>query len=465
MDKKEINILIVDDDEYFCETITYLLEKKNYKVDKIHSASQVTEKLQAARYDLVLLDLRIGEDSGLDVLPQIKTYDPNIVVIMITEVDSASIAVEAIKKGAYDYLTKSIDDNELSLKISRAIDKHDDLVEIKALKDSLSERFGLGNIIGKNAKMQEIYAIIKKVCNTDVTVLVCGETGSGKELVAKAIHFNSQRRDKPFIAVNCAAISENLMESEIFGHEKGAFTGAHAQKKGKVELAHTGALFLDEIGDMSTNLQAKLLRFLQDKSFERVGGTTKMDSDVRVIAATNRNLPEMIKEGKFREDLFYRLNAVQIMVPPLRERFDDLELLVDTFIKRSNVKYNRNIQAMPPEILRKMNEYPWPGNIREMENFVDRLVLLCEDDNISFEQATVYLASQKHSPTEPTIDLSKSLKDAREEFEQNYLIGLLTQYYGNIKLVSEKAGVDRRIIYEKMKKYGFTKEDFKAGTG
>jgi DNA-binding NtrC family response regulator len=456
---------MVDDDEYFCETIKYLLEKNNYVVTAVNNADKVMDVMADNAFDLVLLDLKIGEKSGLDVLPKIKEYDKNVIVIMVTELDSATIAVEAIKKGAYDYLIKSIDDKELLLKINRALDKHEDLIEIQALKNTLVEQYGFGNLLGKNKKMQDIYTLVKKICRADATVLICGETGCGKELIAKAVHFNSVRKDKPFVAVNCAAISENLMESELFGHEKGAFTGAIIQKKGKVEIANAGTLFLDEIGDMSINLQAKLLRFLQDRTFDRVGGTDQLKADVRVLAATNRDLPELIKKNLFREDLYYRLNAIQIKVPSLRDRRDDIPLLIEAFIKRSNIKYSSNVQIkdISEAILKKMEEYPWPGNVRELENFIDQLVLLADNDKISDEKAIAYLQTpQQQEPQEMMLELDKSLKDAREIFEEQYIAGLLEKYHGNIKLVSEKADVDRRIIYDKMKKYNLTKESFKT---
>lgn len=458
-------ILIIDDDKLFCDIKTTLLQRNNYKVSSIQSADLVIEKLESTAFDLILLDLKIGDKNGIDILQDIKKFDPETTVIMITGFESIPAAVNAIKLGAYDYLQKIIRDEELLIKIDRAIEKRQSSLEIRSLRDALVGQFGFSNIVGVNKKMKKIYALIKTVCNTDATVLICGETGAGKELIAKAIHFNSQRKDKPFIAVNCAAISEHLMESELFGHEKGAFTDAYKQRIGKIEFANYGTLFLDEIGDMHLNLQAKLLRFLQDKTFERVGGNVKLSSDVRVIAATNKDLPKIIQEGKFREDLYYRLNIIHIDLPPLRDRLDDLPPLVDNFIKRANIKYNKSIKVISENTIKILKEYTWPGNIRELENLIDRLVLTSEKDIISDEGISEYFKGGEIIQTELAPNLDMTLREIREETEKKYLAGLLKKYYGNIKLVTEKADVDRKLIYLKMGKYGLNKLRFKKLNG
>ena len=457
-------ILMVDDDKFFCDIKVDLLTENNYKAEAIQSIKEVTDKLAETQFDLVLLDLNIGKDSGIDLLPKIKRFDPEIEVIMLTGFETISSAVKAIQVGAYDYLQKNIKDDELLIKIDRAIQKRKDTIEIRNLKDALGEHFSFANLVGKNAQMCKIYNLIKTICNTDITVLIKGETGTGKELIAKAVHFNSQRKDKPFIAVNCAAISEHLMESELFGHEKGAFTGAHQQRKGKIEAASQGTLFLDEIGDMSLNLQAKLLRFLQDKTFERVGSNDKLSTDVRIIAATNRDLQQMIKEDKFREDLYYRINVMHIELPSLREKMDDLPLLTNFFIKRANVKFNKSIGELSQEALDILQGYRWPGNVRELENVIDRMVLTAEQEAIDPKDIISHLQTQETAPQETSPDLEISLREARDEFEKKYVLGLLKKYHGNLKLVSEKAGMDRKAITVKMDKYGFKKEDFKIAT-
>lgn len=454
-------ILIVDDDSFFCEIKTVLLERNNYKVEAVQSADPVIDKLRSAQFDLVLLDLMIGDANGIDILQKIKEFDEDMAVIMITAFDDVSTAVDAIKKGAYDYIIKTIDDEELLVKINRAMENRKHLVEISTLKGALTERFSFGNIVGVNEKMKEIYALVKDICNTEVTVLIHGETGTGKELIAKAIHFNSNRRDKPFIAVNCAAISEHLMESELFGHEKGAFTDAYKQKIGKIEVANEGTLFLDEIGDMSTNLQAKLLRFLQDKTFERVGGTVKITSDVRVIAATNKELQKLIRNGKFREDLFFRLNVVSIEIPPLRERLDDLPLLADHFIKKADIKFGKEVRGISEDALKKLEEYKWTGNVRELENIIDRVVLTSKKNIIEKEDISGFLAGYETPAPDTIPGIDQPLRDARAEFEKRYLLELLRRCSGSINLAAEKSGMSRKTIFLKLEQYGIKKEEFK----
>lgn len=462
MEKSRGSILIVDDDKFFCDIKVTLLERNNYKVCSIQEPSQALERLAGDHFDLVLLDLKIGQFFGIDVLQKIKKFDPDIVVIMITAFEDVGTAVEAIKKGAYDYLTKKIDDDELLIKIEKAVDKYQDSVEIRNLKGALGERFGFSNIIGADKRMKEIYVLVKDVCDTDATILIHGETGTGKELIAKSIHFNSLRKDKPFVAVNCAAISEHLMESELFGHEKGAFTDAHKQRIGRVETANGGSLFLDEIGDMGINLQAKLLRFLQDKTFERVGGNEKMTSDVRVIAATNKELPQMVKDGKFREDLYFRLNVVNIEVPPLRDRLDDIDLLAEHLIKQADIRYRKQLKGITKDALNRLKQYPWPGNVRELENLIDRIALTAKKDLIEEEDVSSFLKGFKYAGEEtalPSMDLP--LREARAEFEKRYLLDLLKRYSGSINKISEKSGMDRKSIFLKLQQYGIEKKDFK----
>lgn len=461
MNNHKWKILIIDDDKFFCDIKVDLLEANNYKADSIQSADKVIDKLQSSQYDLILLDLNIGGVSGIEILQKIKKFDPEIEVIMLTGFETIPTAVQAIKKGAYDYLQKSINDDELLIKMDRAIERRKSSIEIRTLKDALTKHFGFTNIIGTNKQMQNTYNLVKTVCNTEATVLIKGETGTGKELIAKAIHFNSQRKDNPFVAVNCAAISEHLMESELFGHEKGAFTDAYKQRIGKIEEANLGTLFLDEIGDMPPNLQAKLLRFLQDKTFERVGSNAKLTSNIRVIAATNKNLLEMIRGGSFREDLYYRINVVCIELPPLRNRVDDLPLLIDHFIKLANIKFNKAVRGVSNEAMKMLKEYQWPGNIRELENLFDRLILTSTKDIINAEEISHYLKAQEIAPLETLPSYDIPLREVREEVEKKYIIELLKKYHGNIKLVSEKAEMERRSIFLKMEKYGLKKEDFK----
>lgn len=453
-------ILIGDDDPAFCEIAKALLEKKGYNVAAAITYESILENADTQIYDLVLLDLKLKDKSGVDILKHIKNKDPDIMVIMITSFATIQTAVESIKIGAYDYLTKDIENEELLLKIEHALEHRKNTLELRTLKEALGERYSFHNIIGSNKTMQEVYNLINSVCNTDVAVLILGETGTGKELVAKAIHFNSLRKEKPFFAINCAAISETLTESELFGHEKGSFTGAYKQRIGKLELANEGSVFLDEIGDMNISLQAKVLRFLQDKSFERIGGEKTLSADVRIIAATNKDLETMIEEKKFREDLFYRINTIQINLPPLRERIDDISLLAEHFIKVFNNKHKKSVKGLTKGAVETMTEYNWPGNVRELENLLEKMIILVPDRNIDKNDIEKFLLKKRETPAK-TLDTNVPLGELKNNLEKEYITALLKKYQGNIVRVAEKTGLSRAAIYQKMEKYGLSKTDFK----
>jgi two-component system NtrC family response regulator len=335
----------------------------------------------------VLTDMKMPGMDGIDVLEQIKTRDPDLPVIMMTAHGSVDKAVEAMQKGAYSYILKPFDNERLTLYVQKAIATYKVVKENRRLRNAVESQYQFGNIIGKSKAMRDVFEMIQKVAPSNATVLIEGESGTGKELVAKSIHFNSPRRDHPFVAVNCSALAESLLESELFGHERGAFTGAVSSKKGRFELAHGGTLFLDEIGELSANLQVKLLRVVQEKSIERVGGVRSIAVDIRVIAATNRSLKEEMKAGRFREDLFYRLNVVHIMIPPLRLRWEDIRLLVDHFVKKyaSSNQSAVPVNGLSQEVIRLFYEYSWPGNIRELENVIERAIILCEDGLITIK--------------------------------------------------------------------------------
>lgn len=458
MNKKE-KILVADDDEFFCKLKQKFLINTGYNVEITNSPDAVIDRISAEQFDLILLDLKFKDTNGIEILKEIKRYDPELHVIIITGFSGFKPAVDAIKFGAYDYLSKDIEDEELLLKIQHALNDRKTRLQLQSLEEAAKVKYNFHNIIGSNKKIQEVFDLINSVCTTDITVLIRGETGTGKELVAKAIHFNSLRKDKTFHAINCAAISETLIESELFGHEKGAFTGAYKQRLGKIELANGGTIFLDEIGDMSINLQAKLLRFLQDKSFERIGGGETFTADVRVLAATNRDLDLMIKEGNFREDLYYRLNLVQINLPPLRERIDDMPLLADYFIDNANKKYNKKIKKIDKDGLSVLAEYTWPGNIRELENFIERLVVLVPEGNITKEYISKHLPLGKEVFS-GALDINKPLSDLKDDLEKKYIFALLDKYHANITKIAEKAEMTRAAIYQKIEKYKIRKEDF-----
>lgn len=462
MGNKE-KIFILDDNKFFCEMKKEVLEQHGYLSDYALDADTGLEKIKSRLVGVVLLDLQLKETSGIDIIPKIKEIDSSIMIIMLTGHGTIHSAVSAIKQGAYDYLTKEVEDEELLLRIEKAIEKRKDILHLEQLKESLWDKYSFQNIIGTDKKMQEIYKLIESVCNTDATVLIYGETGTGKELIARAIHFNSLRKGNPFIAVNCAAISETLMESEVFGHEKGAFTGAYKQKPGKIELADKGTLFLDEIGDMSIQLQAKLLRFLQYKTFERVGGTQELIADVRVVSATHQNLEKMIEQGKFRQDLFYRLNVVHIEIPPLRERIGDLPLLLDYLIKQINAKLNKNIEKFSQEAIEELAAYNWPGNIRELENLIERIALTCNEKAISKDSVSRYLrpAEVQGEKTGVFINPDLTLDEIKGNVEKKYIEMLLSKYHGNINLVAKITKMTTRTIYNKIKTCGINIKDYK----
>jgi DNA-binding NtrC family response regulator len=456
MDSK---ILIIDDNKFFCEMKRGVIQDAGYTCDYSLTAEEGLEKLKSTPHDLVLLDLEIGSVNGIDVLPEIKEIDDSIIVLILTGHTDIHTAVDAVKKGAYDYISKEVGDEEILLRIEKALDKRNDTLTLQNLKRAVDDRYKFQNIIGKNKKMSDIFGLVETVSDTDVTVLITGETGTGKELIARAIHFNSQRKNQPFWEVNCTAISETLMESEVFGHEKGAFTGAFRQKPGKIELANKGTLFLDEIGDMPLALQGKLLRFLQDKVFERVGGTEKLTSDVRIVSATHRDLEKMIEEEKFREDLYYRLNVVKIEVPPLRERIDDLPMLIDHFLQKANSKYKKDISGLSKAAFEIAASHTWQGNVRELENLIEKIVLTAKDNIITPEEIQKHLKKPKPgiSETKSRFNFDGSLETLREQVEVEYLKYLMQKFHGNIRLIAETAGLDKRSIYYKIKQYSIDK--------
>lgn len=452
-------ILIIDDNKFFCEMKKQMIEDSGYACEFSLTADDGLERLKSQPFDLVLLDLQIGDVNGIDILPKIKEIDPNVVVVILTGHAEVHSAVEAVKRGAYDYLSKEVEDEQILVRIEKALEKRNDTLQLANLKRAVGDRYKFQNIIGKDKKMLEIFELIETVSNTDVTVLIHGETGTGKELIARAIHFNSPRRNGPFWEVNCTAISETLMESEVFGHEKGAFTGAFRQKPGKIELANKGTLFLDEIGDMPLPLQGKLLRFLQDRTFERVGGTEKLTSDVRIISATHRDLEKMISEEKFREDLYYRLNVVRIEVPSLRERIDDLPLLIDFFLGQANSKYKRDIQGFSKGAMETLAGYEWHGNVRELENLIEKIVLTTKDNIIPNEEVQKHLKRIRAVPLagKPMFNFDGSLDNLKDQVEKEYIEYQMHKYHGNIKLIAETAGLDKRSIYYKINKYKIKK--------
>ena len=375
-------ILIVDDEKNYPPILAAVMEEEGFEPLMANSGEEALAILKHSDVDLVLTDMKMPSMGGIDLLEKVKKKDPELPVIMMTAHGTVEKAVEAMQKGAYSYIMKPFDNDSLIIYVNKAITMYRVIKENRRLRQTVTSQYSFGNIIGKSKKMRDVFEIIRKVAPASATVLIGGESGTGKDLVAKSIHFNSPRRDFPFVAVNCTALAETLLESELFGHERGAFTGAVSSKKGRFELADGGTLFLDEIGELSPSLQVKLLRVLQDKVFERVGGVRQVSVNIRLIAATNKKLKEEVKSGRFREDLFYRLNVVHIELPPLRHRQEDLHLLVDHFIdKYSNERgLDMPVNGIEKQVERLFFDYNWPGNVRELENVIERAMVLCPDD-------------------------------------------------------------------------------------
>ena len=377
-------VLIVDDEKNYPPILSAILEEEGYETLTANNGITALEIVQNSDIDLVLTDMKMPLMDGIELLERVKAIDPDLPVIMMTAHGTVEKAVEAMQKGAYNYILKPFNNERLVIYVKKAMAMYSVVKDNRRLRNVVELQYNFGNLIGKSNAMLNVFETIRKISPSSATVLIEGESGTGKELVAKSIHFNSPRRDKPFIAVNCSALAENLLESELFGHERGAFTGAISMKKGRFELADGGSLFLDEISELSQGLQVKLLRALQERNFERVGGVKQILVDIRIIAATNRQLKEEVKQGRFREDLFYRLNVINIVIPPLRERLEDIRLLVDHFIKKyaAERKAGPGITGVDSDVERLLYDYTWPGNVRELENAIERAMILCAEDKI-----------------------------------------------------------------------------------
>jgi DNA-binding NtrC family response regulator len=442
-------ILIVDDELIMRESLAGWLERDEYKVDTAASGEEALKKLTQSRFDIMLVDIKMEGMSGLDVLRQVKTDEPDVAVVMITAYGSISTAIEAMKNGADDYLLKPFDPNELGILIEKIVAQQAQAREMLYLKEASKERARFESMIGQSGSMQAIFDLITDVAATDSTVLITGETGTGKGLAAKAIHSNSPRCEGPFVTVNCGAIPEHLMETELFGHQKGAFTDAKETKKGRLELAHGGTLFLDEIGEIGMRMQIDLLRVLEDRVFYRVGGTQPIEADFRVIAATNRNLEAAIKEGLFREDLFYRLNVISFRMPSLRERKEDIPLLADHFINHYSQETNKPIDGVQREAMDEMMLHDWPGNVRELENAIERAIVIGKHRKIRSEDLPFYCTQKIALPPD----------DSLKEVEKFHIQRILDQNDWNIARCAKILDIDRTTLYSKIKRYNLQRED------
>ena len=445
----KFNILVIDDEKNIREGLAMALEDEGYNVLQAEDGKQGLERALYDDVDLIVTDLRLPYLSGEEILKKVVREMPSIPVIVLTGHGSVEAAVEAMRVGAYDFLTKPLDLERLFRLITRALENRSLTLQKKELESALKQNTDLEHIVGKSVALQKVFNEVRKVAPTRASVLITGESGVGKELVANAIHSLSNRSGAPFVKVHCAALAESLLESELFGHEKGAFTGALERKKGRFELANKGSIFLDEIGEINQNIQIKLLRVLQEREIERVGATMPIEVDVRVIAATNRVLETEMREGRFREDLYYRLNVVHIFVPPLRERREDIPVLVDHFIKEAEKDNGKRITSIESKARVAIYNYAWPGNIRELKNCIESATLMSDDDVLHFDDLPVFVKEESEE-TFIKIPLGTSMEDA----EKTIMMETLRSFCGNKQKTAMVLGIGRRTLYRKMQEWG-----------
>ncbi len=451
--KKKNCILVVDDDRAHRTMLRTLLSGWGYTVTDVGDGAEAIQEAQLRPFDLILMDVRMIKVSGLEALAAIKAFNPAIPVIIMTAYSSVETAVEALKKGAYDYLTKPLDFSELRLAMERAMEHSQLKEENQLLRESLGSQFDRRHLIGRSQTMTKLLETVAQVAPSEATVLITGESGTGKEMIAGAIHFNSPRKEGAFVKINCAALAETLLESELFGHEKGAFTGADRRKEGKFRQADGGSIFLDEVSEMSPAMQVKLLRVLQEREIVRVGGNEAIEIDVRVIAATNRDLIKDVEAGRFREDLYYRLNVVNLEVPPLRERQEDIPLLAQHYLKLFSDKNHKNIKGFTPRAMDKLLKYPWPGNVRELINAVERSVVLARSEYLDAEE--LLLLREKTTPAVPPVPQEEAPATSHlEEVEKQAILKVLGQVGGNKSEAARRLDITRRTLHKKLKKYG-----------
>lgn len=449
------SVLVIDDELQICESINMILEYEGYDVDFTTSAIEGLEKFSSKDFSAVFLDIQMPEMNGFEVLKKIKVQKPTASVIIISAHGSVENAIKATRLGAFDFLEKPIDRDKLLISVRNA-------TESTSLKEENEEikKIWVGDevILGKSRAIQNVLQLIDKVAPLDTRVLITGENGTGKELVARAIHKKSERKDKSFVEVNCAAIPNELIESELFGHEKGSFTGAVQQRIGRFELANKGTLFLDEVGDMSHQAQAKVLRAIEDGKIERVGGGRKIDVDVRLISATNKNLKEEIENGNFREDLYHRLNVIPILVPPLRERTEDIPILIEHFTKDISIKHKKPVTKFSDDAIHILQNQSWTGNVRELRNIVERIIIIVDKKEISAKDIEFMFAGNQQS-VDQLVDMSNSFQEFKEKAERVFILKQLRANDWNISKTAEILEIQRSHLYNKMKKYGIEKEE------
>ena len=454
-------ILVVDDEPAILDVMSVNLEKRNYQVHTASTGREALLKDEKVKYSVIVLDYNLPDMDGFKILSELKKRDPEVMVVMITAHGTIEMAVAAMKSGAFNYLVKPINYDEMGLVVDKAIQHHKVLIELQDLRKQLNEKHEIDDMIGQSSQMQKVYEMVRVVADSDATVLIRGETGTGKELIARAIHRSGARQKMNFVSFNCAAIPATLLEAELFGYEKGAFTGAVTQKPGKFERADGGTLFLDEIGDIAPEIQVKLLRALQEGEFDRMGGVKTLKVNVRIIASTNKDLEKAMQEGSFRSDLFYRLNVIPIVLPPLRKRKDDIPLLVNHFIRKYSKKNNKEIKSISPSALSSLMQYHWPGNVRELENVMERTIVVTSKDRI--DEVEISLSGNNGSFMQISgndTSFKNSKQKVIESFEIYYLTEAMKHNNGNISAAAKKAGLDYKNFHSKLKKYDIRKRQF-----
>lgn len=466
-----LRILVIDDDKVIRDFLRLRLSKRGYEVETAPDGQAGLDKLRNREADIVITDLKMPGFSGEELVRRVKAAHPRTEVVVITAYGTIESAVEVMKRGAYDFLLKPLNFDQVLVILEKIASKLALEYEHLQLKERyhdltrlVEEKHRLHNIIGRGKKTQEIFELIENISSIDSTVLITGQTGTGKELVARAIHFNSTRKDGPFVPVDCGALPESLLESELFGHEKGAFTGATKLKRGRFERAHGGTLLLDEIGNATLGIQQKLLRAIQEERIERLGGESPIKIDVRIIAASNQDLEQGVRDGRFRQDLFYRLNVIPIHIPPLRERQEDIPLLASHFIKAFSKKINRKVTGLSEACLGKMIRYTWPGNVRELENLIERAVATTREriiTSLDFSEQAIASDHGRKCGEETYLTLTQVVNQSASEAEKAYLKEMLARHGGRLNRVAEQSGISVKTLYRKMQAYGFRKEDYK----
>jgi DNA-binding NtrC family response regulator len=449
---KKASLLLVDDDRHLLDTMGQWLREQGYEVELATEPRAAISLVDRRHFDLALVDIRLGEADGFDILAHCREHHPGLTVILITGYGTVETGIEALRAGAFDLLTKPLIDQELEMAIDRALSQREVIEENRQLKAQLDLRFALENIVGHDHRMQRVFDMIDSVADTKATVLITGESGTGKSLIARAIHRRSSRRDKPFVEVACGALPETLLESELFGHVAGAFTGATGDKHGKFKQSDTGTIFLDEIATASPSMQVKLLRVLQELKFEQVGGTKTFHIDTRVILATNQDLSQAVAEGRFRQDLFYRINVINVELPPLRERIADIPLLARHFLSQISEESGKKVHDFSEDALVALERYRWPGNVRELENIVERAVLLGKGEVVQLEDLPSNLTTSV--PISIKTAAGRTLKEALEGPERQIILEVLEANHWNRNITADALGINRTTLYKKMKRLG-----------